>query len=364
LSVVVVQTTVPSYRVPVVEALAARLDGRLLVLAGRDDFATGVRLAGPHPNLVVVPNVYLAGRRLLWQRRCVWRALRAPVVVLDLNPRILSSWPILVLRKLAGRRTVLWGHAWPRRGPDARSDAVRGAMRRLASGIAVYTETEARALQRRHPRVPVVAAPNGLYRGEAAGAARDDVPPTDIVFVGRLTPAKKPELFLRSFAAALPALPPDVRCVFVGEGTLRSPLEDEARRLPSERVAFLGEITDFERLKAIYATAIASVSPGYVGLSLIQSLWFGVPAVIARDEPHSPEIEAAVENETCVLFDSDSVEAMRDALVSVVTQRAAWLERRDALAEATARRYSVDALVDGLLSAVAGRPTPPSGSAG
>lgn len=50
-----------------------------------------------------------------------------------------------------------------------------------------------------------------------------------------------------------------------------------------------------EDIYDVYANALVSVSPGYVGLSLTQSLSFGVPMLIAIDEAHVPEIDAALD---------------------------------------------------------------------
>src|SRR5207248_11625357 len=119
-----------------------------------------------------------------------------------------------------------------------------------------------------------------------------------------------------------------------------------------DRIRFLGEITDFEELRRVYGTALASVSPGYVGLSLTQSLWFGVPAIIARDEPHSPEIEAARKDFNSLFIESDSVDALSDALVRVENDRDAWLARRPEIARDCATRYSVESMIDPIVKLV------------
>ena len=115
----------------------------------------------------------------------------------------------------------------------------------------------------------------------------------------------------------------------------------------------------YEPLRAVYDTALCSVSPGYVGLSLIQSLWFGVPAIIARDEPHSPEIEAALEGHNAVIVESDSVSAMRDALLQVAGHRDDWVARRPAIASACVARYAVESMVASIASAMRRRSRTP-----
>ena len=96
------------------------------------------------------------------------------------------------------------------------------------------------------------------------------------------------------------------------------------------------------------------VAPGYVGLSLIQSLGYGIPMLIARDEPHSPEIEALAEGENGSLFASDSPDSLAGALVEMVAERQLWLSRREAIAEQVRSTYTVEHMVAAFASAIRG----------
>ena len=348
------QTTVPAYRQPVLDELDRQLGGRLVVVCGSEGFEPSVRLDASHPGLRLVRNRYLAGRRLLWQSGALSPLYRTESVVLELNPRILSSWVLLLVRRLRRRPSVLWGHAWSRSGAGARSEPLRHAMRRLADAIVVYTETQASELRERMPRTTILAAPNGLYPRRLAATPSGEGRPQDIVFSGRLIATKKPGLLLDAFLAAEHQLPEATRLVLVGDGPLRDELERTTRAAASDRVVFRGEVTDYESLRDVYDTALCTVSPGYVGLSLIQSLWFGVPAIIARDEPHSPEIEAAQAGQNAVMVESDSVTALRDALLHMAGERETWLARRPAIASSCVDRYSVESMVSSLARALNG----------
>jgi glycosyltransferase involved in cell wall biosynthesis len=283
-SVAMLQTTIPGYRVPVLEALRRHFGRHLIVLSGVDGFGPGLETAPGLTGVDLVDNIFLGGHRLLWQRGTVRRLRKPAKLVLELNPRILNAWVLLLVRRLLGRRTVLYGHAWPRRGPAAGTDRIRHIMRGLADGIIVYTTSQAAELAERMPGRDIHAAPNGLYSRSAAVHDAQHRPARHVVCVGRLVEPKKPALLLHGFALAAEGLPPGTRLVLVGDGPLRGDLETLARRLEIDaRLDFKGHVDDFERLKEIYADALVSVSPGYVGLSLTQSLWFGVPALIGRD---------------------------------------------------------------------------------
>jgi glycosyltransferase involved in cell wall biosynthesis len=358
--VVVVQTNIPDYRAPFFELLRDRLGSRFLLVSGSDDFAESARHVDSQPHLRA-RNRYLAGRRLLWQSGVIGPVFRANVAVLILNPRILTVWLALVVRRAGRKRTVLWGHAWPRQGRRAKSDVVRQVMRRLADTIIVYTETQARELREHMHEVDVVAAPNALYRAAELEPAATTTEPRDFVCVGRLVAAKKPDLLLEAFCRAAPRLPANVRLVFVGEGPLRPVLEQRAQQAGlAARVLFRGHVSTVDDLRAVYAEAIASVSPGYAGLSLVQSLGFGVPMLVARDEPHAPEIEAAVEGVNVEFVPSDSPDALASALVGAAERRKEWLVRRPEIVESIRRAYSIDAMVQAFVAALRldNRPAP------
>jgi glycosyltransferase involved in cell wall biosynthesis len=356
LAALLIQATIPWYRVEPYRELASRLGGDFAVAAGSEYFDPTVTLA-PTPGvpLVLVRNTFLVRRRILWQSGVIRHALRADLVIAELNPRMLSTWVVLVARRLLGRPTILWGHAWPRRGRRSSSDRVRQLMRRLPDAIVAYSETEAAELRARMPGRRVLAAPNSLYHHAQRPLQVDAGRMDDFLFVGRLVDAKKPGLLLDAFLAAVDRLPAETNLVFVGDGPLEPALRRRAERSPArDRIRFPGKLTDLDGLAPVYGDALATVIPGYAGLSVIQSLWFGVPTLIARDEPHSPEIEAAAPPENAVFFESDSVEALSLALIRVAAERAAWIERRERIAADCARTYSIEAMVDSIESLVRG----------
>ena len=356
--VVVVQTNIPDYRAPFFGLLRDRLGSRFLLISGNDDFAESARHVDLQPHLHA-RNKYLAGRRLLWQSGVIGPVFRANVAVMILNPRILTVWLALVVRRVARRRTILWGHAWPREGRDSRTDRLRNVMRRLANTLIVYTDTQARELREHMGNVDVAAAPNALYRAADLEPTASEGDPRDFVFVGRLVAAKKPELLLEAFCRAAPQLPRRVRLVFVGDGPLRRRLEERARDAGvANRVHFAGHVSGVEEVRAVYAEALASVSPGYAGLSLIQSLGFGVPVLIARDEPHAPEIEAAVEGFNVEFFQSDLPDALAAALVHAAVSSDEWRARRNDIRASIRSTYSLDAMVEAFVAALRLDPQP------
>ena len=351
-AVVVVQTIVPHYRVAFFERLAAELGPALLLASGEEDWSRDLSHVHGAPH-EVVRNRFLLRRRLLWQSGVVSHALDASVAVLVLNPRIITSWAVLALRAVRGRRTLLWGHAWPRAGPTSRTDRVRHLMRRLASGLIVYTESEAEQAKKELPGRDVVAAPNALYSRADLEPGLPERTPTDFVFVGRLNREKRPDLLVAAFRETEPQLPSDARVVFVGDGPLRPALEAAVREWGlAERIVFCGHVSELEELRRVYACAIASILPGTAGLSLIQSLGFGVPVVVARGPKHGPEIDLAVEGVNALFFDEGSTSALGALLVAMAADRDVWVSRRQVISAPIRDSYTIESMVEAFIGAL------------
>lgn len=351
----VVVAVLPEYRKHFLSALTDRFGDRLVFAAGDKHLVDTVQ-SGEN-NVVSVSrltNVGLFGRRLLWQCGALRFSWSSDVVVTDLNPRSLTAWAILLSRRVRRRRTLVWGHILPRAGENARTVPLRRSMRRLADGVISYTWSDSAIVVREDPHVPVWVAANGLYPSDwlCAVAARS-TPLSDFVYVGRLVSEKKPELLIRAFALYTSRFPERAhRLVLVGAGSERRELEALANELRvADVVVFAGGIHDFAKLSEIYEKAIASVSPGYVGLSLTQSLGFGVPMIVAETEPHAPEFEL-LNPASGVLFRSNDADSLCDALNQVYLDRTTWESRRESMVQHVKNRYSADAMAAGFAAAL------------
>jgi glycosyltransferase involved in cell wall biosynthesis len=125
--------------------------------------------------------------------------------------------------------------------------------------------------------VPARSAPVELQRVENA---RNAGFPRYCLFVGRLTSRKAPDLLLRALARV-----PDVRCMFVGDGPMRSQLEQLARALGLEqRVEFLGSM-ESGQLPPLYSHADLLVLPSFsetTPLVAAEAMACGTPVLATR----------------------------------------------------------------------------------
>jgi glycosyltransferase involved in cell wall biosynthesis len=349
----IVQTVVSTFRLPVFEQLKSTDAFDVTLYAGDVSYEPSRRTSDDaKKQRSPLRNRFLFGRRFMWQSGLLKPAMNADVVLMEMNPRNLSTVLIAFLRRALKKPVVLWGHAWPRNGKTAKSDKLRAILRNKGDVVVVYTETQAAELRTHSPGLSVFAAPNALYSSSDRKLPPNTTTRNSVVFSGRLIKSKKPALLVRGFAAAIDAITEPIHLDIIGSG----PEENNLRQLCAElaiedRVTFHGEVFDYDAIERIYENAFASCSPGYVGLNFTQSLWFGVPMIISRDEPHAPEIEAAVEGHTCRYFETDSLTSLAHAMRQQHIVRESI--EVQALATECRNTYSVETMSERLVSAVA-----------
>lgn len=352
---VVNQMALGSYRQGFLTALESCGDD-VVFLVGDEHFGRGV-VTNVSSRLVRTTgrNAFLLGRRIGWQRGCLARGLLADTLVVELNPRNLTSWLLLVLRGVTRRRTAGWGHAHSRRGPEHRFNRGRRAMQRMCSDLVAYTETEARELAAIFPGKRVVPARNSLYsREEMARFLGPDDAGTraDLVIIGRLVPEKKVLVGVMAFARACPQLPPDTVLHVVGSGPQQSEiLAFVAAAGMAGRIRLHGYVTDLDRLAPLFRGCRALVAPGYVGLNAVQALGFGLAVLYARDEHHAPEIEA-LDPSNSIVFESDDVESCSRAITALYTGGRTF--DPGTIAASTRDNYSTDRMIEPFVTLGAG----------
>lgn len=339
------------YRLEVMRQVVDHFGERVVLYAGDRALDPAIRVLGPGDIPCVSLRNILLPRQIVLQRVPLGRYLRSKVLVLDLNPRLLHNWLILVLRRLCRRQTVVWGHLWPRAGQRAKSAFLRGIQRRLANGMITYTHSEAQELRRREPHVRVDAAPNALYKAERFKFDGDQERHA-FIYVGRLDSAKKPGVLITAFEAVHRKYP-WTKLIVIGDGKLRAEIANQVASSPVQRAIELrGQVEDYERLRTAYACAIASVSPGYVGLSVTQSLSFGVPMIVSRTEPHAPEIEAVDEGVNSAFFETDDVDDLARCMSQMVEARSFWASRGPGIARSASEQYSTERMSAGIIRAI------------
>ncbi|HIB36732.1 glycosyltransferase family 4 protein [Mesonia sp.] len=340
---ILIQTCLPDYRSKFINFLKEKLGNNFEVYSGESYFDRSIK-SDNRITFNKLKNIYFLKRKLLFQKGHWYLLFSKNVLVLEMNPRIISNWLFLMFRKLFFRKTIAWGHAWPRAGKKSKSDFVRNLMRLLATEVVVYTHQQKEELQKKMPKKNIKAAPNSVYSKKEM-CTDYSIAGNNIIYVGRMVADKKPKFLLKGFHQSLDIIPENTNLILVGDGEELQNLIDYTKKNKLEnRVEILGHISEVERLSILYQKSLVSVSPGYVGLSITQSFGFGVPMIISRHENHSPEIEAVKEDFNAIYFETDNLIDFRKKLNDIFLQKELWLLRRKEIAEFCKDRYSIESM--------------------
>jgi glycosyltransferase involved in cell wall biosynthesis len=343
--ILILQSLIPHYRVPVFRGLAERFGSAIHFACGEESHEANRSECSVFSWAIKLRNRLLPFG-IIWQSRAFFISIRARLLICEANLRMPSTWLIMLVRKLLGRPTIGWGHA---HGRSRLSAPIRWLLFKCEQAHIAYTETERAKLQNEFPDLLIISAFNACLPLSECRADRVPVEQLkDVLYVGRLQERKKPMLLLRGFRRALEtgAIPKSSRLVFVGRGPEYEKLANEGSGLILDgRLVLAGEITEPARLRTFYSTALFSASPGYVGLSATQSFGYGVPMLIAKNEPHSPEIEACREGWNTLFFTSNSETALAETLSKAFREASEWHAKREQIAAECAERYNFEKMV-------------------
>lgn len=158
--------------------------------------------------------------------------------------------------------------------------------------------------------------------------------------LGRFSPEKAPDRFLRVFSAAL-ARCPGLRAVMVGEGPLFEACRAQARALPcGENVIFAGFRTDLATVyEAIDALVIPSHSEGMPTV-MLEAMLMGVP-VISTDVGAVPDIVR--DGQTALIVPESDEGALADAIVRLAGDPALRRRLAEAAQQLARERLTVEA---------------------
>jgi len=324
-SVLIVQRILPPYRLAFFRELCASPQIDVCVAYGTNAGASALRSV-QNPSGVKTErlrNIFpVKGDKLVIQRGLLslLRSGDFDVVIAEFNLRIVTNVVACIAAKLLGRKFVWWGHGVsPTSGGG--SLRLRLLLARFADAMIFYDEGGAkRFIALGVPQQKVFVATNSIDTEEIAPLVeqRPLAKRHRILYVGRLLPGKKVELLIRAFARALPRLRHDVELTIIGSGPEQKRLAQVVEQLDLlKHVCFVPALYEQVKLAPYFNSAYVSVSPGFIGLGAIHSLAYGVPVLVARDEPHRPEVNALEENIDAIFFNSDDVENLTLNLVSL-----------------------------------------------
>ncbi|KJL29300.1 glycosyltransferase family 4 protein [Microbacterium oxydans] len=324
----------PHYRKGILDGLRSQPEPTFDLAAGSSSRANIKALGAEDIDGLEIVRSFRLGP-VSWDRGVVRRASsrRYRTVVLGPATLSLSTWAILVARRLRGRRTFLWGQCG-RFGDRSLKRRVQETMNRLATGLLVYGENEAVAATQlglsprrvtvinnaTHSNRDVLDAQDHadqLARAKAAAASAEREGQLRLLFVGRLNQDKQLDVLLRA-AAKLKAQYPGLVIDLIGDGDARTDLRDE---FDHDWVRFHGWVYDTDELNEYFRAATFVCSPFHMGLLAIDALRAGTPVLVPDNPMNGSEVEALTPMVNAVRFppgDEDGIVAAVGRWFSVV----------------------------------------------
>ncbi|MFG0284831.1 MAG: glycosyltransferase family 4 protein [Phycisphaerales bacterium JB039] len=371
LRIILQQPALPKYRIPVFRELAARPGLEVTVLYSGGSDIPAAAADGFEATRVQERILLRRPRQLRWEPAQIASASRrrCDVLVLEWNAGVASLVPALLLARLRGVGTVLWGHGYSKREqPGAR--AVRNAVGRLADCLLLYNHMAADALVAYGFRPDrIFVALNALDQTPIARArdtwraspgrmqefreSRDVAGRRIVLFVSRLEADNGIDLLIRA-AASLKDSRPELTVAIIGHGPAQPDLERLAAELGvADRVRFLGAIYEEDELAPWFLAADVFCYPRNIGLSLLHAFGYGLP-VITDDNlrAQNPEIEALRDGKNGLLYKAGDTGALAAAIDRLLTDEP-LRQRLSAEAERTvAEQFTLANMVDGMEAAI------------
>jgi len=276
---------------------------------------------------------YWLGMHFLWQdkvaRPSFYRG--CDVMIHTGSMYQVSTWFALLWTRMSGTRILLWTH-----GVSGNEHGLKGLIRKcfykLSDGLLLYGYRAREALiERGFKPDTLYVVYNSLdydkqkYWRENVSADSvlrlktrcftDPSLPT-LVYVGRLTPEKQPLLML-DLAAHLKSCGKPVNILIIGDGPELEPLrKGVAARDLQANVHLHGACHEEEELAVFLTAADIALMPGYVGLSAMHYLAYGLPVLTSNDlDNQKPEAEAIVEGSTGAFYTHGNTDSLATKVV-------------------------------------------------
>lgn len=346
------QRALPFYRAPFFEALAQGCAGGLSVFAGMPRSNEGVLSA---PDLVGAQWMRARNRHLFTGRGylCYQQGLQRwlerwdpDVLVLEANPRYLSSPSAIRWMHNRQRKVVGWGLGAP--GSGSGGWRTRVLRRYLASLDGLIAYGQVGALQYAALGVPskrIYVAPNAVAPPPQDWNERPPIEgrPARLLYVGRLVAQKRLDLLIK----ACGTMQPRPALTIVGDGPARPALQELSRQV-FPTAAFAGH-QEGEALDRLFRDADLFVMPGTGGLALQHAMSHGLPLVAGRGDGSQADMVTPENGWLLPSEDPGALQAVLQDALSDVTRLRRMGKRSFELAR---DRFNTQAMADAFLLAL------------
>jgi L-malate glycosyltransferase len=359
--VLILQETLPEYRVPLFREIRRQAAERAMSVDVAHGFAIGPaghRLnTGTLEGSVHVTNRYLRlpGPRqpAVWQG-AIRECMSSDLVVVEQANRLLLNYVLLATRTLRGPKVAFWGHGKNMQGSSATlAERAKTHIAMRPSWWFAYTDSVASYLEKvGYPAWRITVVGNTIDVA-ALGLAVQQLRIEGLeksshrcLFLGGLYREKRLDLLFDA-ADTIIQRDPAFELHLAGTGELQQQVE----RFAAARswVTYHGRVEGLTRARLLASSALL-LMPGLVGLVVLDSFASGVPVVTLVDSLHSPEFDYIVPDRNGVVLGAGAdARTFAAAIIELLADKAK-LRRLSEGALDSVRHHSIDACAERFVS--------------
>ncbi len=361
------QPVLPHYRLPVFQELSKQKEIDLTIFYGTSKSVSNVapEKIKSHQLNTWVFQFFGEPIFIVWKWLFVGLLGDYDVFVFTWDPHYLFLVPALLLARLRGKGTVLWGHGYSKSNVSWKK-RIRLFIGKLADVIVLYNHSAAKELIREgfDPK-RVFVAPNTQDQSDIQKAReywlsrasrlnefkrRNGLSPQNtVLFCSRLEVANHVDWLISAHAQLLKNNP-DYRLVIIGQGSEEKSLKKQVLDLGvGNSVVFLGPIYDQNQLAPWFLSAGVFCYPRNIGLSILHAFGYGLPVVTSdKISSHNPEIEALRDGENGLLFQDENIEDLARKIKQVLKKKSIRRKLENEARRTALEDYTVKGMVDGL----------------
>jgi glycosyltransferase involved in cell wall biosynthesis len=366
--VLIIQSQMKQYRVPffcrLYEALQG--DGVHLTVAYSDPVAAELCKADsaelPGNVGLKVPGYWLARGRFLYQP-LFRRILNSDLIIVEQANKHVLNWPLMAASRLGAKKIAFWGHGRNRQqSAGTLAQRLKKFTLHSADWWFAYTDGVAEYVSGAgFPSGKITTVRNSIDLGEFrrliaevdahdSAELRDSlhIPPHAFValYCGGLYPEKR-VTFLIDAAEQVHAAIPEFHLIIIGGGQEVTSVNAAADQ--HRWIHYVGP--QFRQKKAqLFRMAQIFLMPAAVGLSILDSFAAELPILTTSVDNHGPEIDYLQDGLNGFIVKPDS-RHYAQAIIHVL-QTPEQLRRLRRGAQESARRYSIEAMVEHFRSGV------------
>jgi len=306
LNILFLHKLIYDYRLSFYEAIASIPEYNVTVAH------SGRRMKRPDSrfNEIIVPECSLYG--ILWQKGAIIAAKKADVVIALFDVHYFSTTVLSLLPHKY--KLIFWGIGF---GHSSLANTCRLFLARKADALALYMPGNMRDFTANGiPSSKIFCTPNTIHI-ENPFFNENIIEKDRFLFLGGLKKRKKIDELIMAFKKALPSFTRPIHLDIIGDGEMMVNLKHKVNHSGlNDSVTFHGAITDNEKLASFFRRAIAIVSPGQAGLTILHGFAHGVPMVTYRHAISGGELENVVHGINGILYDG-SVNELTSVLIKL-----------------------------------------------